>query len=230
MLLINLATIYQGAIPTLRHTQAHAYQLSKIHLRYTLTGELDSTVPQIIQELSNTELTRPWPPPTVHPTPQTKQTRYSTRIRPKQNNQTLSQHPTLKTLKRRRMQTKPTLPHPTHPTHQEPPPKRNKPDTITPIHTPQETPTPNNYTTTLAQPQQRKKQNAGRRRCSRFTHPTTTLSQLNLLQSKAWIPNIQQKTNQPYQTPPSHPDQSNKDTSPQPHPPTTPITPPNPRQ
>ena len=38
MLLINLATIYQGGPPTLRHTQRHAEQLSRIQLRYTLTG------------------------------------------------------------------------------------------------------------------------------------------------------------------------------------------------
>jgi len=38
MLLLYLATIYQGTLPTLRHTQTHAHNLSRIHLRYTLAG------------------------------------------------------------------------------------------------------------------------------------------------------------------------------------------------
>ncbi len=33
MLPINIVTIYQGTLPTLRHTQTHAHHLSRIHLR-----------------------------------------------------------------------------------------------------------------------------------------------------------------------------------------------------
>ena len=55
MLLIKLATIYQGTLPTHRNTQTHAHQLSRIHLRYTLTGELDPSVPRIVRELHITD-------------------------------------------------------------------------------------------------------------------------------------------------------------------------------
>ena len=68
MLLINLAAIYQGKIPILRHTQAHAHQLSQIHLRYTLTGELDHSIAQIIQEIRKTDTTHTWPSPPLHTT------------------------------------------------------------------------------------------------------------------------------------------------------------------
>ena len=226
MLLINLATIYQGAIPTLRHTQAHAHQLSKIHLRYTLTGELDANIPQIIQELSCTDPTRPWPHPPIHHTKQPKRLRKSNRKRPRQPNQTLSHHPPTKTHKRNREPTIPTSPHPTKHTHTEPPSKRSKPHTNNHKYTSRETHTPTTNTTTLVQPQQTKRQKTGRRRSIRTTRPNPTPSQLNLLQCKAWIPNVQQKPNQTHQPPPSHPDQSNRETSPQPHPPTTPTTPP----
>jgi hypothetical protein len=64
MLLINLATIYQETLPTLRHTQTHAHHLFRIHLRYTLTGELDSSVPHVVQELHITDPILPW---NMHP-------------------------------------------------------------------------------------------------------------------------------------------------------------------
>jgi hypothetical protein len=52
MLLVNLATIYQGRIPTLTHTQQHAEALSRSHLNYLLTGELDTFVNNLIQNLT----------------------------------------------------------------------------------------------------------------------------------------------------------------------------------
>jgi hypothetical protein len=53
MLLINLATIYQGRIPTLGHTQLHADTLSRSHLKYVIIGELDTHVTCLIRELTN---------------------------------------------------------------------------------------------------------------------------------------------------------------------------------
>ena len=53
MLPINLATIYQGRIPTLRHTQLHAETLSRSYLKYVLTGELDAYDICLIRELTN---------------------------------------------------------------------------------------------------------------------------------------------------------------------------------
>ena len=53
MLLINLATIYQGRIPTLRHTQLDAETLARSHLKYVLIGELDTYETCLIRELTN---------------------------------------------------------------------------------------------------------------------------------------------------------------------------------
>jgi hypothetical protein len=53
MLLINLTTTYQGRIPTLIHTQHHAESLSRSHLKYVLTGELDTYVSSLIHYLTN---------------------------------------------------------------------------------------------------------------------------------------------------------------------------------
>jgi len=91
MLLINLATIYQGTLPTLRHTQIHAHHLSRIHLRYVLTGELDPSVPSIVRELHITDPRIPWPiSPITYNTHELYQRRYTTRTR----NQThTTQHP-----------------------------------------------------------------------------------------------------------------------------------------
>ena len=54
MLLVNLATIYQGTISTLRNTQQDAYALSRVHLRYVLTRDLDGHLAQLLLDLSNT--------------------------------------------------------------------------------------------------------------------------------------------------------------------------------
>ena len=59
MLLINLATIYQGGPPTLRHTQRHAEHLSRIQLRYTLTGDLDPTITQVLTLLKRRNTAHP---------------------------------------------------------------------------------------------------------------------------------------------------------------------------
>ncbi len=50
----NLTTIYQGRVPTLTHTQQHAEELSRSHLRYILTGELDTFVTNLIHNLTTT--------------------------------------------------------------------------------------------------------------------------------------------------------------------------------
>ena len=82
MLLINLATIYQGTLLTLRHTQVHAHHLYRIHLRYVLTRELDPSVPSIVQELHITDPRLPWMiNPTTHNTHEPIQRRYTTRNR-----------------------------------------------------------------------------------------------------------------------------------------------------
>ena len=52
MLLINLTTLYQGRIPTLTHTQQHAESLSRSHLKYVITGELDTYVTNLIHNLT----------------------------------------------------------------------------------------------------------------------------------------------------------------------------------
>ena len=53
MLLINLFTIYQGRIPTLRHTQLHVETLARSHPKYVFTGELDTPVTHLIRQLTN---------------------------------------------------------------------------------------------------------------------------------------------------------------------------------
>jgi hypothetical protein len=53
MLLINLTTIYQGRIPALNHTQLYAEILSRSHLKYVLTGELDTHVIRLVRDLTN---------------------------------------------------------------------------------------------------------------------------------------------------------------------------------
>ncbi len=53
MLLTNLTTIYQGRIPILTHTQQHAESLSRSHLKYVITGELDEYVTNLIHDLTN---------------------------------------------------------------------------------------------------------------------------------------------------------------------------------
>jgi hypothetical protein len=53
MLLINLATIYQGSIPNVLHTQNHAEILSIIHLRYVLAEEPDPQHAHFTHELSD---------------------------------------------------------------------------------------------------------------------------------------------------------------------------------
>jgi len=60
MLLMNLATIYQGGPPTLRHSQTQAEQLSRIQLRYTLTGDLDPLTTHIMNELRKLNTAHPW--------------------------------------------------------------------------------------------------------------------------------------------------------------------------
>ena len=54
MLLVNLTTIYQCNIPTLNHTQDTVDLLARLQLKYTLTGELDPHIAEIISLLSNT--------------------------------------------------------------------------------------------------------------------------------------------------------------------------------
>jgi hypothetical protein len=53
MLLTNLTTIYQERIPTLTHTQQHAESLSRSHLKYVITGELDEYVTNLIHVITN---------------------------------------------------------------------------------------------------------------------------------------------------------------------------------
>jgi len=72
ILLINLTTIFQGRIPTLIYTQHHAESLSRSHLNYVLTGELDTYVTSLIRDITN---------PT-HRTPITYHTRRKTHIQP----------------------------------------------------------------------------------------------------------------------------------------------------
>ena len=53
MLFINLTTIYRGRIPTLNNTQHYAEILSRSHLKYVLTGEIDTYETCLVQELTN---------------------------------------------------------------------------------------------------------------------------------------------------------------------------------
>jgi hypothetical protein len=40
MLLTSLSAIYQANVPILQYSQRHADQLSRMHMRYVLTGEM----------------------------------------------------------------------------------------------------------------------------------------------------------------------------------------------
>ena len=69
MLLINLATIYQGGSSTLRHSQIQAEQLSRIQLRYTLTGEMDPLIAHMVNELRKTNTALPRATYIIFPSP-----------------------------------------------------------------------------------------------------------------------------------------------------------------
>jgi hypothetical protein len=128
MLLINLATIYQGAITVLRHAQAHAHHLSQIHLRYNLTGELDPSVPKKIQELNSTDQTLPWPPTAISLTPQVINIHKSQRTRHKPTHPHPSPPPP--TRKKPRQKAINAVPHLTH--HTSKAPRHSTPPPITP--------------------------------------------------------------------------------------------------
>jgi hypothetical protein len=51
MLLVALATIYQGKKPVINYTTEHAYVLSRAHLHYELTGEILPCVKDIVEIL-----------------------------------------------------------------------------------------------------------------------------------------------------------------------------------
>ncbi len=53
MLLTSLAAIYQGTIPILPYNHSHAHQLSRMHLRYVIIGELTHWTSQLIRYLSD---------------------------------------------------------------------------------------------------------------------------------------------------------------------------------
>ena len=72
MLLIILATIYQGSIPNLLHTQTYAKTLSRMHIRYVLAGELGPKLAHFTHELSNTNPIREWNPQPLHDYPKRK--------------------------------------------------------------------------------------------------------------------------------------------------------------
>ncbi len=76
MLLINLTTIYQGTFPTLKHSQSPAHTISRYHLKYTLTGIMDSHIASIVTRLTNA-----------------KTTKTDSGISPLNNNPSLTQHP-----------------------------------------------------------------------------------------------------------------------------------------
>ena len=116
MLLINLTTIYQGRIPTLIHTQHHAESLSRSHLRYVITGELDAYVTSLIHDLT----------PTLR-SPKTYHTRRErTRQTPNTNNDNASPLPTpTSSHKRPHTTTETQTPHQlTPPTASQKPPKK----------------------------------------------------------------------------------------------------------
>ena len=83
MLLITLATIYQGRIPTLTHTHHHVESLSLSHLKYVITGELDTYVTNLIHSLTNP--TQRTPKRTIHPA-------RSTRNQPPTSTQNMPHH------------------------------------------------------------------------------------------------------------------------------------------
>jgi hypothetical protein len=165
MLLINLATIYQGTLSTLRHTRTRAQHLFRIHLRYTLTGELDPSVPSIVQELHITHPILPW---TLNPTA------YNTHAPTQRHNTKRNRNPThttqypqtliAHTPKRPRSKSN-SLPTPlsTH-THAEPPLKRRR-FLPQPTHTPAtpKTPPNTNHIATLKLPVQTRGPRARRR-------------------------------------------------------------------
>ena len=157
MLLINLATIYQGTIPILRHTQAHAHQLSQIYLQYTLTGELDRNIKRIIKELRNTDTTHPWPTPTLHsshtsPAPPRKSQRIG-----EKNNNTKALHPPPPTTRKRPLsELTPATVNPTQPTYNEPTSNKRKPGKSTHTNIHNDNTTTTKTATKLAHPKNNK--------------------------------------------------------------------------
>jgi hypothetical protein len=114
MLLVNLATIYQGNIPNLLHTQTHVEILYRMHLKYTLTRELDPQLAHFTRELPSTNPIREW-----HPQP-------LFLLRGENHKQKIQHHP--------------GIPYPFLPTHQTPPTTQPPTKKIQPLPTP--TPTP----------------------------------------------------------------------------------------
>jgi len=129
MLLINLTTIYQGRIPTLIHTQHHAESLSRSHLKYVLTGELDTYVTSRIHDLTNL----------THRMPRTYHTRRKTYMQPITTTQNkYTSPPTTSTPYRkiaRALTQTPTLPQPNSLTSTQNPPKKARQRNATIRHT-----------------------------------------------------------------------------------------------
>jgi len=48
MLLTSLSSIYQGRVPILQYGQRHVDQLSRMHLRYVLAGEITPWIEKLI--------------------------------------------------------------------------------------------------------------------------------------------------------------------------------------
>ena len=122
MLLINIATIYQGRIPTFRHTQLHAETLSRSHLKYVLTGELDTYVIRFIRELTN-QARR------IIRNPHTRKTTHTNPTATTHNNPTTAP-PTSTFSSRKRTYTTTQTPTPNQPTPHSPtqnPPKNSPP-------------------------------------------------------------------------------------------------------
>ena len=128
MLLISLTTIYQGCISILTHTQHHAESLSRSHLKYVLTGELDTYVTSLIHDLTNS----------IHCTPKTYHTRHKhTQPTPNTNNEKTSRLPTPTPSRKRTHATAeiPTLHQPTPPTETQKHLKKPV-NATTPLHSP----------------------------------------------------------------------------------------------
>ena len=53
MLITSLSAIYQGNISILQYSQRHVDQLSRMHLRYVLTGEMTPWIDRLITYISN---------------------------------------------------------------------------------------------------------------------------------------------------------------------------------
>ena len=53
VILTSLSAIYQGHVPTLQYSQRNADQLSRMHLRYVLTGEMIPWIGKLITYLSD---------------------------------------------------------------------------------------------------------------------------------------------------------------------------------